>query len=151
MFALLVAVSGCGSSKVSIETADLSGPDRAACAALVDALPKTLADELRRPIDPDNAPGAAWGDPAYVLTCGVSKPSSFTDISTCDIANGVAWFADPDEAAHSAADVTITVVDRAPAVSLVVPGRYRPEGVAAALVELARPIKRTLTKIDACG
>jgi hypothetical protein len=129
----------------------LSAADRAACRALVRALPRTLAGELRRSVDPDDALGAAWGDPAYVLRCGVSMPSSFDRFSTCEVANGVGWFAPPSQAGDQAVDVSLTTVGWSPAVSILVPAAGRPEGVAAAIAALAAPVKRHLRKVKDCG
>ncbi|MBA3783545.1 MAG: DUF3515 family protein, partial [Nocardioides sp.] len=74
---MLVAVlTGCASDEVTIESRDVSAADAATCRELLDDVPDTLAGELRRPVDPDDALGAAWGDPALVLECGTEMPAS---------------------------------------------------------------------------
>ena len=152
LLGLVVATAaGCESHKVPIESgASLSATDRAACAALLDALPDTLGGELRRPVDPDDALGAAWGDPAYVVRCGVALPEEYDAISSCDKAGGVGWFAPPEQASEQGMDATLTAVGFEPLVEVTVPAAYRPNGVASALTELAPAIRQTLTRSDRC-
>ena len=89
--AVCLLLASCSSSEVTIDEHDLPDADRAACRALVDDLPDTLGGELRRPVDPDGAPGAAWGDPAYVLTCGVPAPADYEATAECSDILGVGW------------------------------------------------------------
>jgi hypothetical protein len=47
----------------------------AACAALLERLPVEVDPGVeRRPVEPDAARTAAWGDPPVVLECGVRPP-----------------------------------------------------------------------------
>jgi len=130
-------LSGCESDRVSI--IEPAGADRAACTALVKALPKVLDGQLRRPVDPDNALGAAWGDPAFVLRCGVGKPAGYDDFPACDSVNGIDWYL-PEQAVESQqSDALLTTLGRAPNVELLVPTTRRPP--AAAMVQLAEVLK----------
>lgn len=144
--ALLVAVAGglsaCESDKVPIEAPSMSEADAAACASLVDALPDTVAGELRRPVDPDDAPGAAWGDPAIVLTCGAEVPSEYAPASTCVGVRGVGWFAPEDAFEDYDADLVITALTHVPHVAVRVPPEHR--GSDEVLNALAKPVRRTL-------
>lgn len=136
-------LSGCASDKVPIT--DPTGADRAACAALIKALPDTLDGQLRRPVDPDDALGAAWGDPPFVLRCGVGKPEGYDPTAGCDSADGVDWFI-PDAAVNNPdAEAVLTTMGRSPAVELRVPAARRPP--AGALVDLAATIKAHTTSV----
>ena len=85
--AVVLLVAGCGDEPPEIDAPDLSAADASACRDLVAALPDELAGQERVDVTGDTEYGAAWGDPAIVLTCGVGRPDDFTDISTC--ASGV--------------------------------------------------------------
>ena len=52
---------------------DLPADQQAACEGLVADLPDRLIGEDAREVSPDGALGAAWGDPALVLSCGVGE------------------------------------------------------------------------------
>ena len=148
--ALALTLSACGSSKVQINSPDLSRTDAEACTALVEALPDTLGGELRRSVDPEDAPGAAWGDPAYVLTCGVARPDEWAPDSECSDIGGVGWFVPLDELEDQRVDLTATALTHTPYVSLVVPSRYRSEGLDLALSELAPHLKQHLEAGEPC-
>ena len=139
-------LTACSPGKVEIEDHDLSDADRAACAALVDDLPDTLGGELRRPVDPDGAPGAAWGDPAYVLTCGVPAPADYEPTAECSGVKGVGWYVTDDQASDLRVDVTAIALTRTPYVELLVPPRYRTDGIDQALAELAPVLKEHLAE-----
>jgi hypothetical protein len=143
-------LAACGSSKVPIEDHDLPGADRAACEALVDALPDTLAGELRRPVDPDDALGAAWGDPAYVLTCGVPEPTDYAPTAECSVIKGVGWYVPDDQLSDLRVDATAIALSLAPYVELQVPSRHRTEGIDRALAELAPVLKKHLGEGLSC-
>jgi len=135
-------LAGCGSDTVPIDAAPLPADDADACADLVDALPDTLAGEPRRAVEPADAPGAAWGDPAIVLTCGVGVPADYAPASTCVGVRGVGWFA-PDEALEDhGSDLVMTALTHHPRVSVQVPPEHR--GSDEVLTALSRPISRTL-------
>ena len=148
--ALLPLLAGCGSGTVSIDVPDLDGADAATCADLVAALPDTLGGQDRREVDPDDAPGAAWGDPAYVLTCGVPRPEDVPQDAVCNVIGGVGWYLPDDDLRDVGEDVTTTALTHTPYVSLEVPSRYRTEGLDAALAELAPVLRKHLTKGEPC-
>ena len=141
---LTVGLVGCASEEVAIETPDLSAGDSAACAALVDALPDTVAGELRRPVDPDDAPGAAWGDPPVVLTCGVGAPDDYQEASTCISVRGVGWFATEDALEDLDSDVVLTALTVRPRVAVRVPPAHR--GSDEVLTTLAKPLRKALSR-----
>ena len=141
--------SGSGDA-VAIDSPAPDARDRAACSRILDALPDTLADERRRPVMPRDAPGAAWGDPAMVLTCGVDRPAGFDEFASCVEANGVAWFVPAEQVEDDSLDVTFSTAGYRPVVQLTVPAEYRPEGGAAALAELAKPLRKRLTNVEPC-
>ena len=148
--AACLLLASCSGSEVPIEELDLSGADRAACEALVGDLPDTLADELRRPVDPDDALGAAWGDPAYVLTCGVPEPGDYEPTAECNVVKGVGWWAADDQLSDPRVDVAAIALTRTPYVELLVPSRYRTEGIDRALAELAPVLKEHLGEGLSC-
>ena len=147
------ALAGCGGSDpVPIDAPDLSATDAEACRALVDALPDTLAGEDRVDTTGDTAYGAAWGDPAIVLTCGVGAPAGFTDSSTCVQMDRTGWFV-PDEVLLSddeTLDVTTTELNYRPRVELVVPGDYRPEGFTNSIGAVGPIVQRELQRTGRC-
>ena len=147
---MCLLLASCSSSEVPIDEHDLSEADRATCKALVDDLPDTLAGELRRPVDPDDALGAAWGDPAYVLTCGVPEPTDYEPTTECNVVKGVGWYVTDDQLSDMRVDVTPIALTHTPYVELLVPSRYRTEGIDRALAELAPVLKEHLGKGLSC-
>jgi len=141
---LAVTLVACSPGKVQIEERELSGDDEAACAALVDDLPDTLAGELRRSVDPDGALGAAWGDPAYVLTCGVPQPEDYAPTAECSVIKGIGWYVTDDQLSDLRVDATPIALTRTPYVEVQVPSRYRTNGIDTALAELAPLLKKHL-------
>ncbi len=150
LVAVLVGVlAGCASAEVTIEPRDVSSADTAACRALLDDLPDVLADEQRRPVDPDEALGAAWGDPAVVLECGTTMPASFDDFSQCSLSDDVQWYIPDDELKDPTADITIWSLGYEPVISVLVPASYRP--VADAVMgDLREAINADLTLVHPC-
>lgn len=152
--ALAVALTaGCSSTVTVDDPPRLQGADARACAAFVDALPDTLAGQSRRTVEPEGAPVAAYGDPAITVTCGGSMPPGFDRFATCDEVDGVGWYLPTDQLgdpSQEAVDATLGTVDWRPVVALDVPADYRPEGLAAALSELAGPVKRSLERGRPC-
>ena len=143
-------LAACSPGKVPIEEQDLSEADRATCEALVDDLPDTLAGELRRSTDPDDALGAAWGDPAYVLTCGVPEPSDYAPTAECSVVKGIGWYVADDQLSDARVDATPIALSRTPYVELLVPSRYRTNGIDRALAELAPVLKEHLAEGLSC-
>jgi len=147
---LALAATACG--PVEIDTYDLEAADRAACEAFAADLPDTLADEDSREIEPADALGAAYGDPAITITCGVPVPASFDQTSSCDETNGVGWYVPVEQINDPDRDVTLTAVGYHPIIEIVVPsGDDRGNNAAAAMAELAQPIKTHLELINACN
>lgn len=144
---LLGTLASCGGD-VEVDSPALEGADADACAALVDALPDAISDQERRPVEPADAYGAAWGDPAIVLRCGVSMPEEFDAFASCHVTNGVGWFVPESQAEDQQADVVMTTVGRAQNVQVTVPARYRPP--ATAMVDLAPAIKSTIREVQPC-
>ncbi|SFA98124.1 Protein of unknown function [Nocardioides alpinus] len=148
--AACVLLAACSPDLVPLEDQDLSGADRAACEALVDDLPDTLAGEPRRSVDPDDALGAAWGDPAYVLTCGVPAPTDYEPTAECNVIKGVGWYVTDDELSDLRVDAAPIALSLTPYVEVQVPSRYRTEGVDRALAELAPALKEHLGEGLSC-
>jgi hypothetical protein len=140
---------GC-SAPVEIDPPELGAADQAACEAFADELPDTLAGEQPVDTDPEDPLGGAYGDPAIAVVCGVGVPEEFGAGGQCEEADGVGWFAPPEQYDDQSADVTIFAVTHRPVVELRVPGDYRPNGLAAALTDVSAPVKQALERVDDC-
>jgi uncharacterized protein DUF3515 len=116
----------------------------------VNALPDRVADQGRRKTQPAAALGGAWGDPAIVAQCGVSAPGGLTRTSSCTVADGVGWFVPPDQVEDSSSDVVMSTIGYRPILQVAVPAKYRPNGVAAVMVELAPMVKQYLRLVHRC-
>jgi Protein of unknown function (DUF3515) len=150
--AALLLASGCSTGPVEIDSPSVTGAEKTACRQLVSDLPASVAGQDARDISPGDALGAAWGDPAIVLTCGVGTPEDFDRFSTCMQADGVGWYVPDAELLDEdqSSDITMTAVGYRPRVQVVVPGTYRPEGVAAAMSALGRTVGQDLRLVERC-
>ena len=127
---------------------DLPGGDvPAACTELLARLPAAVADQGRREVSPDDAPGAAWGVPPITLVCGVEEPAGFDDVSSCLTVSGVDWYI-PTEQLEAQGDLTMTTVYREVSVEVQLPAAYFPP--ATALADLARPVRQSIPATDEC-
>lgn len=95
------------------------------------ALPDTVLDQKRRRVATEN--GAAWGRPAIILRCGVTKPVALTPASECLEVNGVGWFSE-----SASGGAFFTTIGRPAYVELTVPRDYAPE--VNALVDVAAAV-----------
>jgi hypothetical protein len=144
----LLAVAACAPGAVSIGSPDVPDAVRTVCRDLVDALPDELAGQEPREVEPADALGAAWGDPAIELRCGVGTPEGLTKFSECQEINGVGWYVPEEQVADGSADLTLTTIGFEPAVELRIPGELRPPNDA--LVQLAAPVKNYLEQVEHC-
>jgi Protein of unknown function (DUF3515) len=151
---LLLAVAslaGCADEPVTLDSPPTSTEDLAACEEFLDDLPRRLAGEEKRKVNPAAALGRAWGDPAIVVRCGVDVPAEFDQTSACEVADGVGWFVPEAQIEDQDADLVFTAVGYRPIVSTSVPADYRPEGSAAVIAELADPVQTHLDLVNDCG
>ena len=144
MSAAACLLTACSPDTIRIDEPDLSADDRAACERLVADLPDTLAGAERRDVEPDGALGAAWGDPAYVLTCGVPRPSDYEPTAECNVIEGVGWYVTDDQLTDQGEDATPIALSLTPYVEVLVPATYRAKGIDRALTELAPVLKEHL-------
>ncbi len=135
---------------MTLSSPEVSAQDEATCEAFLDDLPNTLAGHERRKVNPAAALGRAWGDPPIIVRCGVPVPSDQDLAAGCQEADGVGWFVPPSQLDDQDADVVFTAAGYRPAVSVEVPGKYRPEGGAAAIAQLAQPVKDHLALVQGC-
>ena len=143
---LLALVCACGG--VDIPASDVTAAERKACTTLVDALPEKVSDQPRR--DTDGSPlGAAWGDPAIVLRCGVGEPEGYDKFASCQVANGLGWFVPDDQIEDQGKDVVMTSVERTPRVEVRVPAEYRPP--VPVMVDLGEAIKAHTRLVKRCS
>ena len=118
-----------------------------ACTELLARLPAAVADQGRRDVTPDSAPGAAWGVPPITLVCGVAEPAGFDDVASCLTVSGVDWYI-PTEQLEAQGDLTMTAVNREVGVEVQLPAAYFPP--AATLADLAPAVRRSIPKTDEC-
>jgi hypothetical protein len=144
--ALATLLAGCGA--VHLHDNDVSANDRRACKALVDDVPHRVSERPRRETKGGDL-GAAWGDPAIVLTCGVGPPDGYQPTSPCQRVNGVDWFVPEDQISDQGKDVVLTTIGRKPRVEVVVPAEYRPPD--ATMVDLADAIKKHTKVVEPCS
>jgi hypothetical protein len=135
---------------VSIPTLRLSADDQAHCQRLTDALPDSVADQDRRKTQPAAALGGAWGDPAIVAQCGVGVPDGFSRSAVCTEADGVGWYVPDQQVDDQSADVVMSTAGYRPVLQVSVPATYRPNGLAAAMVELAPMVKEYTRLVHPC-
>ncbi|MCW2815760.1 MAG: hypothetical protein JWN84_3215 [Nocardioides sp.] len=150
-------LTGC-SGPPEIESSDVSPPERAACEALVADLPRMLADEERVEVEPEDALGAAYGDPAITVTCGAPVPEGFDRTSRCDEVNGVGWYVPDGTDDDPGADLRISVPGFRPVLEVLVPSDYRPTDpslgdntTAAALAVLSPLVEEHLSLEQRCA
>jgi Protein of unknown function (DUF3515) len=144
------ALAGCGKDPVSIPTLRLSPADQARCVRLTDALPDSVAGQDRRKTQPAEALGGAWGDPAIVAQCGVDVPEEFSRSAACTEADGVGWFVPDAQVDDQSADVVMSTAGYRPVLQVTVPATYRPDGLAAAMVQLAPMVKEYTRLVHPC-
>ena len=142
---LALATTSCA---VDVPDTKVSDAERETCTELVDALPDHVSDQERRKTT-GNPLGAAWGDPAIVLRCGVGTPEGFDQFSACQVVNGVGWFVPQKTIEDQGADVVMTTVGREPAVEVTVPATYRPP--AAVMVDLGRAVRTHSRVVKPCS
>jgi hypothetical protein len=141
-----VLLAGCGGDGVHVDGYHVATDDRPACRQVLDALPARVGDQPHRAVT-GSPYAAAWGDPAIVLRCGVGKPDGYDRFARCQRADGVDWFVPESTISDQRKDAVMTTIGRSPAVEVRLPARYRPEGAASVMVDLAPAIKaHTLEK-----
>jgi hypothetical protein len=150
VLALGLLLAACGKEPVSIPTLPLSAADEAVCQRVVDALPDDVAGQSRRKTQPAEALGGAWGDPAIVAQCGVPEPKGFDRTSACTTADGVGWYVPEDEFRDESSDIVIATAGYRPILQVTVPAKYRPNGLAAAMLELAPMVKQYTQLVRPC-
>jgi Protein of unknown function (DUF3515) len=147
---LLLVLAGCADQPVAIPTTDAGPADVAVCEQFLADLPTVLAGERKRALVRNGALGAAWGDPAIVLTCGADLPDDFDRFAECVEANGVGWFVPSGAETDQSATAAVTAAGYRPVVRVTIPGDYRPEGVASVIAQPADPVRQHLRLVDRC-
>jgi hypothetical protein len=119
-------LSGCGVGPVAID--DVPPREaRTVCERLLTDLPDEVAGLERRDVEPQEAFGAAWGDPPLVLRCGVGRPVDYDPVNGCTTVDGVDWYIPVEQLeANGELDLTMTTIGRAVAVEVTMPGVHWP-------------------------
>ena len=131
---LVVALTACGGDEVHVDRFRVGSGGAAGCRTLLEALPKSVADQPRRTVT-GTPYAAAWGDPAIVLRCGVPLPADFAG-SPCITRNGIGWSVPADQADGRGTEIVMTLAFRTPVVQVRVPAHYRPNGPAEVMADL---------------
>jgi hypothetical protein len=140
---------GCGTGAVSLEEPTMSERTRGICEDLVADVPERVADLERREVEPDDAVGAAWGDPAIVLRCGVDGPADFDPMNGCTTVNDVDWYIPIEQLeANGDEDLTMTTIERDVAVEVTMPGEHWPP--AAPLADLSDVVTEHTERTGRC-
>lgn len=137
--ALLLAAGCSGGSQPSVAVPTPSRDAAAYCAALHEALPKTVAGLERSDPAPESELTAGWGDGAIVLRCGVPRPAAMADAASKGIdADGVNWLLEqrPD------AGPRFTTTYRKAYVEVTLGVEYAHD--ASPLAEFAKPVRETV-------
>jgi hypothetical protein len=150
LICLGLVLTACGKEPVSIPTLRLTASDQASCQRVANALPPTVAGQARRKTQPAEVLGGAWGDPAIIAQCGVAVPADFSRSAGCQEADGVGWFVPDSQVNDQSADVVMSTAGYRPVLQVTVPATYRPEGLAAAMVELAPMVKDYTRLVQPC-
>src|SRR5699024_7032923 len=126
---VLLVTAGCGQQTVRMTPPEADASTTEVCSDLVSALPDTLMDADRAPIEPDTETMAAWGDPPIGLRCGVPPPSGLSAYSYLRQVDAVAWLPQPgvEPTLH-------TAVGRAAYVAVQAPPSYGPPAAALSTV-----------------
>jgi len=147
----MAVVSGCGTDQVPLSSPTPANPaQEQRCRDLLDALPETVADQPRRSVDPADALGAAWGDPAITLTCGDRMPTEFDRFSACQVVDKVGWFVPDEQLYDDDRDAELATVGRRPVIRVHLPATYRPDGLAAVMVDLAPAVEQQTRLVRQC-
>lgn len=146
---LLLGTSACG-GPVEIAVPELDRADAAACAALTADLPDTLAELERVDSEPAEAPGAAYGDPPIVVTCGVAAPEGWDTAGSCELVNDVGWWAPEEQFGDEDLDLTLYSAGYRPVVEIQVPAEIKVNAGAAAMAALAAPVEAHTELVDVC-
>jgi Protein of unknown function (DUF3515) len=146
---VLLAALGSGCSRtLTVDAPPASGADSRACTALIEGLPRRVADQPERRVDARGGYAAAWGDPPIELRCGVPRPKGSDRFASCQVANGVGWFIPESQQTGQPVDITMTTVGRALNVEVRVPAAYFPP--VNAMVDLAPALKRAIREVRPC-
>ena len=145
-----LVLAACGKEPVTIPTLRLTAEEQAVCQRVVNALPDEVDGQSRRKTQPAEALGGAWGDPAIVAQCGVPLPSGFNRTSACQTANGVGWYVPENQFRDQSSDLVISTAGYRPIVQVTIPAKYRPEGLAAVMVQLGPMVKQYTELVKPC-
>jgi hypothetical protein len=117
------AVTGCGFGPVTVEPHEADPASTDICETLLDELPETVGDAVRRDVTPESAQAAAWGQPPIVLRCGVGMPAAYRPDAQLLDTDGIGWFAEEGDGG-----TFFTSTDRQILIEVAVPDDYAPEG-----------------------
>lgn len=117
--ALVLTLSGCSAA---VDVTPPAGAGSSACAAAARAWPQTVSGLKRRDTTSSSAAVAAWGDPPVIARCGMPVLAPTAD--PCLEVNGVGWVQ-----TNLSDGTKFTTFGTDPAIEVLVPAAYAPEGL----------------------
>ena len=117
------------------------GRSAAGCHRLAAALPDEVGGGERRDTAPESRRTAAWGDPAVVLRCGVSRPAALVPTAQLLEVNGVDWVL-----AERPSHYVFTTAGRRAYVEVRVPAAIPREAATGPLVDVAAAVRSTVPR-----
>ncbi|MDR7087302.1 hypothetical protein J2X11_002141 [Aeromicrobium panaciterrae] len=136
----LLLLAGCSSGLV-VDTYPTTPDTDADCKALyADGVQKVAG---QKQVLVKGSKATAWGDPAIILRCGVTKPDELLATSRCDMVADVGWFTE-----KIADGYLFTTIGRQFFISVEVPAAYDP--AADALVDIAPSVLKHDPVVKAC-
>lgn len=136
----LLLLAGCSSGLV-VDAYPTAADTEADCKALYADGAQKVAGQKQVLVKGSQA--TAWGDPAIILRCGVTKPEELLPTSRCDMVAGVGWFTE-----EIADGYLFTTIGRRFYISVEVPSAYDP--AADALVDIAPSVLKHDPSVKDC-
>jgi Protein of unknown function (DUF3515) len=135
-----VLLAGCSEPPaVAVTPADVTIDARVYCQHLDVLLPSRLDGRRTIPTTPSSRYTAAWGDPAVVMRCGVTRPAGLTRTSEVIEVDRVDWFLVETDDTY-----VFTTVNRATNVEVSVPTSVPRTEATAPLVGLAPGVRAAI-------
>lgn len=101
---------------LAVAAADQPGAATPACLAVMGAMPTVLAGQSRRTLVAAMPAVLAWGDPPFVVRCGLPTPAELTCSASLQVVDGVAWlqFSEIGQTTYLAADRSVRIAVTVP-------------------------------------
>ncbi len=84
------------------------------------------------------------------MTCGDRMPTEFDRFSACQMVDKVGWFVPDEQLYDDDRDAELATVGRRPVIRVHLPATYRPDGLAAVMVDLAPAVEQQTRLVRQC-